>query len=38
VREVSPRLDDRVEARLTYPYRLLSLPADRDVVVDWLGR
>jgi PrcB C-terminal len=38
VREVSPRLDDRVEARVTYPYRLLSLPADRDVVVDWLGR
>jgi PrcB C-terminal len=38
VREVSPRLDDRVEARVTYPYRLLSVPADRDVVVDWLGR
>jgi PrcB C-terminal len=38
VREVSPRLGDRVEARVTYPYRLLSLPADRDVVVDWLGR
>ena len=38
VREVSPRLGDRVEARVTYPYRLLSLPVDRDVVVDWLGR
>ena len=38
VREVSPRLGDRVEARVTYPYRLVSLPADRDVVVDWLGR
>ena len=38
VREVSPSLGDRVEARVTYPYRLLSLPADRDVVVDWLGR
>ena len=38
VREVSPRLGDPVEARVTYPYRLLSLPADRDVVVDWLGR
>ena len=38
VREVSPRLDDRVEARVTYPYQMLSLPADRDVVVDWLGR
>ena len=38
VREVSPRLGDRVEAGVTYPYRLLSLPADRDVVVDWLGR
>ena len=38
VREISPKVDDRVEARVTYTYRLLSLPADRDVVVDWLGR
>ena len=38
VREASPRLDDRVEARVTYPYRLLSLPAGREVSVDWLGR
>jgi PrcB C-terminal len=38
VREVSPGLGDRVEARVTYPYRLLSLPAGRDVYVDWLGR
>ena len=38
VRERTPALDDRVEARVTHPYRLLSLPAGRDVVVDWLGR
>jgi hypothetical protein len=38
VREASPGLEDRVEARVTYPYRLLSLPAGKDVVVDWLGR
>jgi PrcB C-terminal len=38
VRERTPRLRDRVEARVTYPYRLLSLPAGKDVVVDWLGR
>ena len=38
VREASPGLDDRVEARVTYPYRLLSLPAGREVSVDWLGR
>jgi hypothetical protein len=38
VREVSPGLGDRVEARVTYPYLLLSLPAGRDVYVDWLGR
>jgi hypothetical protein len=38
VRELSPGLDERVEARVTHPYRLLSLPAERDVVVDWLGR
>jgi hypothetical protein len=38
VREASPGLGDRVEARVTYPYRLLSLPSGKDVVVDWLGR
>jgi hypothetical protein len=38
VREASPELEDRVEARVTYPYRLLSLPAGREVSVDWLGR
>ncbi len=38
VREASPGLDDRVEARVTYPYRLLSLPAGKKVSVDWLGR
>jgi hypothetical protein len=38
MREVTPGLDDPVDAHLTYPYRLLSLPAGRDVDVDWLGR
>jgi protease stability complex PrcB-like protein len=38
IREVAPKLNGRVEARVTYPYRLLSLPAGRDVYVDWLGR
>jgi hypothetical protein len=38
VRERTPRLRDRVVARVTFPYRLLSLPADKDVYVDWKGR
>jgi hypothetical protein len=38
VRERAPALQDRVEARVTHPYRLLSVPAGRDVVVDWIGR
>ena len=38
VRERTPKLGDRVEARVTYPFRLLSLPAGRDVYVDWVGR
>ena len=38
VREQTPALHDRVEARVTYPYRLLSLPAGREVAVDWIGR
>jgi hypothetical protein len=38
VRERAPRLTEQVEARVTYPYRLLSLPAGDDVYVDWIGR
>jgi hypothetical protein len=38
VRERAPALDDRVEPRVTFPYRLLSLPAEKDVYVDWPGR
>ena len=38
VRERTPTLADHVEARVTYPYRLLSLPADKPVYVDWAGR
>jgi hypothetical protein len=38
VREATPELEDRVEARVTYPYRLLSLPARKKVLVDWPGR
>jgi hypothetical protein len=38
VREDSPGLEARVDARVTNPYRLLSLPAGKEVVVDWLGR
>jgi hypothetical protein len=38
VRERTPALADHVEARVTYPYRLLSLPADKTVYVDWAGR
>jgi hypothetical protein len=38
VRERTPKLSDRVEARVTYPYRLLSLPAGKNVYVDWVGR
>jgi hypothetical protein len=38
LREATPELEDRVEARVTYPYRLLSLPAGKEVFVDWLGR
>ena len=38
IRERTPRLGERVTARVTYPYRLLSLPAGKDVYVDWLGR
>jgi len=38
VRERAPKLGEPVEARVTYPYRLLSLPAGEDVYVDWVGR
>jgi PrcB C-terminal len=38
VREQTPALQDRVEARVTHPYRLLSLPAGPNVAVDWIGR
>jgi hypothetical protein len=37
-RERTPALKERVEPRVTFPYRLLSLPAGRDVYVDWRGR
>jgi hypothetical protein len=38
VRELSPAVDERVEARVTHPYRLLSLPAGPEIYVDWLDR
>jgi hypothetical protein len=38
VRERAPSLGDRVAARVTYPYRLLDLPRDGGVYVDWRGR
>jgi hypothetical protein len=38
VQERAPQLGEHVEARVTYPYRLLSLPAGDKVYVDWLGR
>jgi hypothetical protein len=38
VREKSPGVDENVEPRVTYPYRLVSLPAGKDVYVDWIGR
>jgi hypothetical protein len=38
IRERSPSLGDRVDPNVTYPYRLISLPAGKDVYVDWIGR
>lgn len=38
VKERSPRLGENVRPRVTYPYRLISLPAGKDVYVDWVGR
>ena len=38
VRETTPRLGQRVQARVTYPYRLIEIPRTRKhVIVDWLG-
>ncbi len=38
VRERTPGLGTRVDPHVTYPYRLISLPAGEDVFVDWVGR
>ena len=38
VRERTPPLGEGIEPRVTYPYRLISLPAGTDVRVDWVGR
>jgi hypothetical protein len=38
VRERTPTLQERVEPRVTHPYRLLNLPAGKEVAVDWVGR
>ena len=38
VRERAPGLGERVDPHVTYPYRLISLPARKAVFVDWLGR
>ena len=38
VRERTPGLSERVDPHVTYPYRLISLPADHDVFVNWVGR
>jgi hypothetical protein len=38
VRELSPRRGENVQPRVTYPYRLISLPAGKVAYVDWLGR
>ena len=39
VRELTPSLGDGVEARVTYPYRLIALPrSDEAVKLKWLGR
>jgi hypothetical protein len=37
-RERTPSLGERASPRVTYPYRLLSLPAGKDVYVDQVGR
>ena len=38
VRERTPTLAEHVKPTVTFPYRLLSLPAGKDVFVDWVGR
>jgi hypothetical protein len=39
IRERTPSLGDPVEARVTYPYRLIALPRNDDPVkLKWLGR
>ena len=38
VRERTPAIGERVEPHVTFPYRLLSLPAGKDVYVNWPGR
>jgi hypothetical protein len=38
VRELSPRLGQRVQARVTYPYKLIEIPRTRKhVTIHWLG-
>jgi hypothetical protein len=38
VRERTPSLGDPVHARVTYPFRLISLPSHKPVHLKWLGR
>jgi protease stability complex PrcB-like protein len=38
VRERTPSLGEPVRARVTYPFRLISLPSHKPVHLKWLGR
>jgi hypothetical protein len=38
VRERTPSLGEPITPRVTFPYRLISLPAGKDVYVEWPGR
>jgi hypothetical protein len=38
VRERTPTLGEPVRARVTYPFRLISLPSHKPVHLKWLGR
>jgi hypothetical protein len=38
VRERTPTLGDPVHARVTYPFRLISVPSHEPVHLKWLGR
>jgi protease stability complex PrcB-like protein len=39
VRERTPQLGDPVQARVTYPYRLITLPrTEKPVKIEWQGR